>query len=95
MATINSKIQNLKTAQELSHQMYALYQARFSDCNRGFTGDVLKDVKIQEANIEEGREWFDRYMGINGRVTKSALKGGDEFEAAVEDAKAYIKAMQA
>lgn len=91
----NSKIENLKTTEDLSAQMFDLYQKRFSDCNRGFTGDVFKDIKIQEANIAEGQEWFNRQQEIVSRLTKSAFKGGDEFEAAVNDAKAYIEALKA
>lgn len=93
MAT--NKIQNLKITNDLHKRMFDIYQSRFSDCNRGFTGDIFKDVEIQKANIEESRVLFNRQQEIVERLTKAAFKGGDEFDEAVQDAQEFIKELQA
>jgi len=89
-----NKIQNLKITNDLHERMFDIYQRRFSDCNRGFTGDILKDVEIQKANIEESRVWFNRQQEIANRLTKAAFKGGSAFDEAVKEAWNYIKELQ-
>lgn len=88
MAT--NKIGNLKKTSELHRAMNAILD-KYKDCNRNFTGDVLKDVEIQKANIEESRKAWETVSSFTARLTKTAMKSDEEFAIVVEESEAYLQ----
>ena len=89
-----TKIENLKTAKALMSEMHNSIE-RYNDCTRNFTGDTQTDLKIQERNIAESNEVWDRMMAITKALTSTAMKGGSEFDKAVKDAQEFIQELTA